>query len=160
MSILKSPFRRSRLEVINQAEIIRDNLVSYILENFGIKSENLHTKPRIMYGSIDTTDDVRRRASMLELTKNRIDDASGKMVGYLRGANMVWPKTRHDLRVRVEYQDKALAECGRLLEEIEMLENTFDIDICKAQSLHEALIRELSLIKRWKAATSTQGGDR
>lgn len=150
MSVLRSPFRKSRLEVINRAEDLRDRVLELAEDDFGIQGEELHAKSRIRYGRRDSADDIRKRASIIELSRNRIDNASAKAVGYLRGANMVWPSTEHDRRVRAELQDKALGALGAVLSELEMLESIFDIDLERARALHEEAIEVAGLVNRWK----------
>lgn len=142
---------RSKVDAINNAEYLHDEIDAFVVDNFGITDDDIQIKTKYSYGDLNTEDKVQNRIIVLEHAKNRIEMWSGNAVGGLRAANAIFPKTPKDLEQRRYYQNQAVAEYTRILGELKHVMETFsDINVSRLSDLHTKIRDEISLIKKWR----------
>lgn len=142
---------RSKIDVISNAEDIHERVVMVVIDDFGIKDEDLKVKFRYSYGNLNSDDKQKNRSMVLEHAKTRLETWSGNAVGALRGANAIFPKTARDLEQRRTYQNQAIAEYTRCVNELEHMITIFSgIDLSLVERLQASMRSEIDLIKKWR----------
>lgn len=154
MSVIQGLFRRSKLEVINQAEAIQEDILEVCQNDFYVASQNYELRSKFSYGKVNTDENIRKRASMLELAKTRTIDWSDRALADLRAANAIFVKTSSELELRRTHQSKAIANYTKVLSELDSINRIFEIKDGCFTELVSSIRKEMDLIKKWRQKDS------
>ncbi len=149
MSVNVGDRTQSKIEVVYQAIKLRESLSSLSLRSFGVRSRNSILRRKYEYaihldGRQDTADELIKMGSRTLL--NLASDIEMN----LNAANAIFPRSQKDLALRRDYQNKALADCRMVKDELNQIASFFDVDITHFRESVERLDREIELIKAWK----------
>lgn len=149
MSVLVSNRQESRLEVINTALVIHDELTDLMQRHFGIRSIKQPLRKKFEYG-ITPDDNFERSMYLIQNFKGSIDQKSMSVINNLKSANTIYPTSIHEYEKRRDYQNVAIVECFCIINELQRIVDIFEVDVNKYQPYISLVYREIGLIKKWR----------
>jgi hypothetical protein len=149
MSVVASKRKESRFEAITFSVELHNMLIDFMLRDFGVKDLYNVVRMRYAYGKDDTENFARYRYLMANF-KKRIDKLASSLVNNVRAANSLYPTSMHEYEIRRDYQNVAIANCEQLTNELQLIVETFDVDINLYSKYIKAIDREIGLIKSWR----------
>lgn len=155
MSVLVADRTLSRYEAVAYASILHSQMREFMQRNFGIKDLLQLCQSNYAHG-LDEVESFQRYQYMLTTHKNNIDLVRSLLRNNVRAAQNLYPTNMHELEVRRDYQNDALANCQALLGELMQIVEDFHVidsrivDINGFKPYNDAINREIDLIKGWR----------
>lgn len=134
MSVPKGKRKKSRFEVFHNMQAIQKELVSYLMNDFGItRSTNLG------------------EAQFLDIKFQRVINLCADIVGEIHRANDLFVTNLTEYEQRRLYQDKAIADCDVLKQELQsVIDIISGLNINKYKTSIELIDKEKALLKSWR----------
>jgi hypothetical protein len=149
MSVVASKRKESKFEAITYSVELHNMLMDFMLRDFGVKDLEHVVQIRYAYGK-DATENFSRYRYLMVSFKKRIDNLANSLVNNVRAANSLYPTSLHEYEIRRDYQNVAIANCEQLTNELQLIVETFDVDINLYSRYIKAINREIGLIKSWR----------
>jgi hypothetical protein len=149
MSVIASKRKESKLEAIIYAKELHNMLIDFMLRDFGVKNLEHMVQLRYAYGK-DETENYSKYSYLMINYKKRIDKLTNSLVNNVRAANALYPTSMHEYEIRRDYQNVAIANCEQLMNELQLIVETFDVDVNLYSRYTKAINREIGLIKSWR----------
>ncbi len=130
MSVLKSKRGASELEFYHTAAEIRATAVRFVM------NENIVPK---RWRPVFTFPMVQRVNAMMD---------------NITAANTIYPVNEHELEVRRDYQNLAIINVEQIMQYLQFMLETLDLNADKFQTLTELLVKEAQLLRGWRKANS------
>lgn len=138
----------SKLEVVYQATVIREELHDLCLRNFAIKDVDTIVRKKIAF-RLDPEANLYRYQSVLLESKHFVNYLADDLLVSTRAANRQRMNTIKRCEKRLEYQEKASDDCEMLIAKLQDIATMFLVDINKFRPCIEAIDRETTLLKGW-----------
>ena len=165
MSVPKSKRKESQFEVIKHFYRVRKDITDILLRDFGYTQKKSKKKLEKMFGGKQYEDLSDDQKINYNKTKERcfgfeewfigyqrdvIMDCIRKSTEYIFVANSIYPSIQEELIERRIYQDKAIGQCYRMLQEFQYTIETLPVDIQKYIKITDDINKEISLLKGWR----------
>lgn len=132
MSVLKNKRNQSQLEFYHTATVIRTELTKFVMND-----KNIPKRWRPVF-----------TFPMVEKLIALIDD--------ITAANTIFPMNIHEAEMRRDYQTKAIITVEQILQLLQYLLSTLQIDPDKLQPVVELLLKESNLLRGWRKADNAK----
>lgn len=151
MSVIKNKRSLSRLEFYNNARKLRLNLTNWLLRDFGIRDKvyKIHN------------DDELETMLTAQYPKWFIDHARESVLTILTNlmlnitaANSIYPVNLMEVDLRRGLQDKAIANCEQLLQQLIYCADVMPLQSSKIEPYAEMIDKEIALLKGWRKTTN------
>lgn len=165
MAVLKSKRKESQFEVIKHFYRLRKDITDLLLRDFGYNPNKADRKMEKMFGgkSYDELTDGQKVNYNKKLDRNNgfeewfigyqrdvIMDCIQKSTEYIFTANSIYPSIPEELTERRIYQDRAIGQCYRLLQELQYTIEILPVDIKKYTRFIDGTNKEINLLKGWR----------
>lgn len=176
MAVIKNLRNLSDMEFYKNAVFIRKDLTEWLIRDFGAKKNYKSIKQVLK--DIDETDQKVIDDIFIKYGKNPHKEYQSEypewFVNYEREiisrilsdimlnitqANSIYPYKDFEWDLRREYQDKAIAECYCLIQELQYIVSLFPTDLNRFVYLLEAIERETQLLKGWRQSDNKKRGN-
>ena len=128
MSVLKNKRSQSHLEFYHTATTIRSELTRFVM------NDNIVPK---RWRPVFTF-------PMVEKVIHLID--------CIIAANSIYPQNEHELQMRRDYQTQAIITVEQILQLLQFMLSTLDLNADKFQNATELLMKEVNLLRGWRKA--------
>ena len=167
MAVLKRKRKESDFEVYTHFYQTRKEITDLLLRDFGYSQNKAQKHMERMFGDREyesLNDDKKRHYDLrkardeafdqwfIEEQRKTVLDCLRKTTEYVFMANSIYPQYMEELVERRIYQDKAIGQCNRLLQELQYTMATLPVDINKYTRFADCIQKEISLIKGWRKA--------
>ena len=167
MTVLKNNRKESQFEVIKHFYRLRKDMTDLLLRDFGYSQSKSEKRMGKMFGgkSYEELSDSQKEHYNKNTSKNngfeewfigyQRDTIMGcirKATEYIFSANSIYPSIPEELVERRIYQDKAIGQCYRLLQELQYTIETLPVDIEKYIRFTDNINKEINLLKGWRKA--------
>lgn len=154
MSVVKNKRSLSRLEFYNTARKLRIDLTNWLLRDFGIrdkvyKFKNDDELEKTLYAEYPKWFIESTRKTMLTILTN--------LMMNITAANSIYPINMTEVDLRRGIQDKAIANCEQLLQELIYCADVMPLQISKLEPYAEMINKEIALLKGWRKTTNDIG---
>lgn len=179
MSVLKRNRGVSEMEFYNNAITMRKEIEKWLLRDFGIKSKELdrlkndiRTQAAIAKKN-PTPENIEQYTKLVNIFTNKAEEKLTNypewMIAHLRekvleimsslmdniiSANSLYPINEHELEVRRDYQNAAIKDCERFIQELQHIMTIIPADVNKLLPYVEKTDYEITLLKGWRKANS------
>lgn len=179
MSVLKRNRGVSEMEFYNNAITLRKEIEKWLLRDFGIKSKDLdrlkndiRTQAAIVKKN-PTPENIEQYTKLVSIFTNKAEEKLTNypewMIAHLRekvleimssfmdniiSANTLYPINEHELEVRRDYQNAAIKDCERFIQELQHIMTIIPADVNKLLPYVEKADYEITLLKGWRKANS------
>ena len=149
MTVRLGDRKLSKIEVLYQALRLNEAVVELSLRSFGIRSRN--SPLRSKYARLlNQNDDPNRIDNMILAKRDKIEQYADSIVDKLNAANAIYPKSKMEYELRLNYQDEALATCEMLSKELNSVAKFLDVDVNCFKTVIPLLDYEKHLIREWR----------
>lgn len=167
MSVPKGKRKESQFEVIKHFYRLRKDIADLLLRDFGYNQKKSQKKMEKMFGgkSYEELSDSQKEHYDKRVSRNNgfeewfigyqrdaIMDCIRNATEYIFTANSIYPSIPEELVERRIYQDKAIGQCYRLLQELQYTIETLPVDIQKYVRFTDDINKEINLLKGWRKA--------
>ena len=179
MSVLKRNRGVSEMEFYNNAITLRKEIEKWLLRDFAIKSKDLdrlkndiRTQAAIARRN-PTPENIEQYTKLVNIFTNKAEEKLTNypewMIAHLRekvleimssfmdniiSANSIYPINEHELEVRRDYQNAAIRDCERFIQELQHIMTIIPADVNKLLPYVEKTDYEITLLKGWRKANS------
>lgn len=165
MSVPKGKRQESQFEVIKHFFRLRKDITDLLLRDFGYSSKKFEKKMSKIFGGKafeelteqqkeHYTKTVQRNLEFQEwlipYQRNVVVNCITEATSYIFMANSIYPSIPEELTERRIYQDKAIGQCFRLLQELNYTIETLPVNIEKYVKFIDGINREINLLKGWR----------
>lgn len=165
MSVPKGRRKQSQFEVIHHYYRLRKNITDLLLRDFGYSKNKAKRHMEKMFGGKsykELTEEqqnhydkrLARNNSFEEWfivdQRNTFMDCLRKTTEYIFAANSTYPNYPEELIERRIYQDKAIGQCYRMLQELQYTIEILPVNINKYIRFVEDIEKEIKLLKGWR----------
>ncbi len=165
MSVPKGKRKESQFEVIKHFYRLRKDITDLLLRDFGYSQKKAQKKLEKLfggkpYGELSETQQnhynqrIARNEGFEEwfigYQRDTIMDCIRNATEYIFTANSTYPSIPEELVERRIYQDKAIGQCYRLLQELQYTIETLPVDIEKYVRFTDSINKEINLLKGWR----------
>ena len=173
MSVIKSLRTISKMEFYKTAIKIRKELTIWMIKDFGAK----RNPKSVMQVIKDISDDDRQIMNeifekygvspnkafqsgypewFLDFERKNISDCLVNLIQNITQANSIYPRNGYEFifewDLRRSYQDKAIAACYNLYQELQYIVSLFPTDLNKFIYILDDIEKEVELLKDWRQA--------
>lgn len=167
MSVVKGKRKESQFEVIKHFYRMRKDITDLLLRDFGYSQKKSQKKIEKMFGgksyeeltekqqihySQKASRDYGFEEWFVGYQRDTIMDCIRNTTEYIFTANSIYPSIPEELVERRIYQDKAIGQCYRLLQELQYTIETLPVDIEKYIRFTDSINKEINLLKGWRKA--------
>lgn len=167
MSVLKGKRKESQFEVIKHFYILRKDITDLLLRDFGYNEKKSKIKVGKMFGGkpYEELSNSQQEHYNKVVSKNNgfeywfigyqrdtIMDCIRNATEYIFSANSIYPSIPEELVERRIFQDKAIGQCYRLLQELQYTIEVLPVDIQKYIRFTDSINKEINLLKGWRKA--------
>lgn len=165
MSVLANKRKESQFEVFNHFYKVRRSITDLLLRDFGYNPEKAEKHFQKMFdgknyddlSEDDKTKYINKKNKnesfenwfILEQRKT-ILDCLRNVQEYIFLANSIYPQYMEELIERRIYQDKAIGQCFRLIQELQYSIETLPVKTGIYLQLSKDIEKEVNLIKNWR----------
>lgn len=149
MSVLVSDRKESKFEAITFSVDLHNMLVELMQRSFGVKDLDSFVRLQYAYGK-DDKEDFSECRSLLHYSFQRFDGVASLLAGSVGAALSVYPTSMRVYGRGRDYQNDAVADCVRLIKELQHVVEVFRVDINLYGRYVQAIDREIGLIKKWR----------
>lgn len=132
MSVLKNKRSQSSLEFYHTATVIRAELTRFVMSEKNIPKR---WRPVFTFPMVEKL--------------HRLFD-------YITAANTIYPTNEHEAELRRDYQTRAIIIVEQIIQMLQYMITTLQIDIDKLQPVTELLLKESALLKGWRKSDSAK----
>jgi len=165
MSVVKSKRKESEFEVFHNLNKLRTEITELLLYNFGYDMDKAIKKVEKRFGGRTREQLSPKENEMFDkiMAKNKafddwfIADERKVVIDCLRSivelvyiANNIYPTCQEELIERRLYQDKAIGQCYRLVQELQYAIEILPVDVNKYLRFGDRIQKEIDLIKAWR----------
>ena len=165
MAVPKGRRKESQFEVIRHFYRLRKDITDLLLRDFGYSAKKSKQYMQKMFGgkNYEELSDEQREHCDKRATKNNafeewfigyqrntVIDCIRNATEYIFAANSIYPNYMEELIERRIYQDKAIGQCYRLLQELQYTIETLPVNINKYVRFIEGIEKEIRLLKGWR----------
>lgn len=165
MSVVKRERKESKFEVFHHFYKVRRDITDLMLRDFGYSNKKSEQYLLKIFGNRsyeELTDNEKEHYDRRKEKTNAFEDWFIKdqrqvimdclrdIQQYIFMANSIYPQYKEELIERRIYQDKALGQCHRLIQELQYIIETLPVDVNKYLSISESIEKEIKLIKGWR----------
>ena len=152
MSVVKNKRSLSRLEFYNNARKLRNDLTNFLLRDFGVRNK--------VYRSVEEDNKVVTTTEqypqwLVDYYRKSIISILNLLMTNIVAANSVYPINLDEVNYRRILQDKAIANCEQLFQELVYLSDVLPISLIKVEPYAETIDFEITLLKAWRKTTNT-----
>lgn len=126
MSVLKNQRSQSQLEFYHTATLIRNELTRFVMND---KVVPKRWRPVFTF-------------PMIEKLIGLID--------YITAANTIYPQNLHEVEMRRDYQTKSIITVEQILQLLQYMISTLEVDPNKFKPAVELLMKEAALLRGWR----------
>lgn len=145
MSVVKSKRKESKFEVLHHAYKLRKDITELLLHDFGYKPQARQP---------ETEFQQQRRFAFeswyIQDSRTAVIQRLRELVANLTAANSIYPVMEAEWTERRLYQDRAIACCYQLLQELQYAIETLHPDINRYTRFALDIDTEVKLIKGWR----------
>jgi len=171
MAVLKNKRKASQFEVFHHAFELRKEITDLLLRDFGYKARP--KKPSMKARTEQQAEaELKSEARRVAFSDWYIGQEQEAVLNILRSliqniirANSIYPSRElpddiyeAEVKERRLYQDRAVAECFVLLQELQYIIETLPVDINKYTRFADSIQLEIALIKGWRKADKSRYG--
>lgn len=165
MSVLKRKRKESDFEVIKHLYRLRFKITDLLLRDFGYSQKKAEHRVQKMFGGKpfeELTEDQQNHYKRVE-TRNEgfeswyighqrdaVMDCLRKVAEYVFSANSIYPTNQAEFEERRMFQNRAIGQCYRLLQELQYTIEILPVDINKYANFVEDIEKEIALLKGWR----------
>ena len=159
MSVLKAERKESDFYVLTHAHDLRKDLTDLMYRNFGYKKRRVRAVDRD--GWPKTREQLDREQAqadyddayytwMLQRSRDHIDRLLREMSDSIVEADSIWATCLAECDERRLCQDRAIANCFQIEQELQYVLETLLFDINKFTRYADSLKEEIELLKKWR----------
>lgn len=148
MSVPKGKRNLSEMEFYHNALKIRNEMTTYLLKDFGIKSHLNKMRSKNI-----PTEEVSKW--MIRRFRKDIYNLTSELLKEINIANSIYPTNLMECDLRRNHQDECIGLCHALKDKLYYIGNTLNIDYNKYMKYIELLDTEIRLLKRWRRYTNS-----
>lgn len=173
MSVIKNLRGLSNMEFYKNAIVLRRNLTSWMLRDFGTTRNKKSIQAVIKnISESDKTviDDIFRKYNQnpnsafqsefpewfVDFEKEVTIQLLHDLIANITSANSIYAVHDFEFDLRREFQDKAIINCYQLYQELQYVAESFKIDINKLIPILESIEREVDLLKGWRQSDNAK----
>ena len=165
MAVIKRKRKESQFEVFHHFYKMRREITDLLLRDFGYSTrksekhlekmfagrpyEELNDDEKIRYKSRRSRDEAFQEWFILDQRK-AIMDCLRNIQENVAMANSIYPYYMEELIERRLFQDRAIGQCNRLIQELQYAMETLPVDINKYLRFSDSIQREINLLKGWR----------
>ena len=154
MSVVKNKRSLSRLEFYNNARKLRIDLTKWLLRDFGIRDRVFKIKDddeleKVLYAEYPKWFIEHTRTSIITILTN--------LMMNITAANSIYPINLMEVDLRRGLQDKAIANCEQLLQQLVYCVDIMPLQVSKLEPYAELIDKEIKLLKGWRKTTNDIG---
>jgi len=165
MAVPKRKRKQSQFEVIKHFYRLRFEITDLLLRDFGYSEKKAAERLQRIFGGKsyeELTEEQQKhynqRASRNEGFENwfigyqrdAVMDCIRKTTEYIFSANSIYPTNLAEYEERRMFQNKAIGQCYRLLQELQYTVEILPVDISKYAKFIEGIEKEIHLLKGWR----------
>lgn len=165
MSVLKSKRKPSQFEVFHHLYQTRKKITDLMLYDFGFRANRQLERLRHKLHIEDLSNMSENEQEVWDKQKDRInafttwflDSSRNTVLNCLRSitgevfiANSIYPTCPEELTERRLHQDRAIGHCFRLIQELQYIIETLEVDVNKYTTVADMIQTEINLIKGWR----------
>lgn len=173
MSVIKNLRSLSKMEFYKNAIVLRRDLTSWMLRNFGTTRNKKSIQTVIK--NIDESDKEIIENIFKKYNRNPNTAFQGEfpdwfvdferdvilqllhdLVGNITSANSIYAVHDFEFDMRRKFQNKAIISCYQLYQELQYIIESFDTDINKIIPMLESIEREVDLLKGWRQSDNAK----
>ena len=167
MAVLKRKREQSQFEVIKHFYRLRYEITDLLLRDFGYNPKKAEERLRRMFGgkSYDELDESQREHYKKRENRNRgfeewfigyqrdtVMNCLQKATEYIFSANSIYPTNVTEYERRRMFQNEAIGQCYRLLQEFQYTVEILPVDLNKYSRFISGVEKEIQLLKGWRKA--------
>lgn len=167
MSVPKGKRKESQFEVIKNFYKLRKEITDLLLRDFGYSQNKSEKRLEKLFGGkpYEELNEKQKEHYNKKLSINNgfeewfvayqrdtVMECIKKATEYIFTANSIYPSILEELNERRIYQDKAIGQCYRLLQELQYTIETLPVDIEKYTRFSDMINKEIDLLKGWRKA--------
>lgn len=145
MSVVKSKRKESKFEVLHNAYKLRKDVTMLALLRFGYKTKerpNESESAKARRVGFETWFIHDSRVAVIRLLRD--------LVSNIIAANSLFPINDAEWDERRLYQDRAIANCYQLLQELQYVIDTVKPDVNRFTNVAAPIEKEINLLKGWR----------
>ena len=165
MSVPKGKRRESPFEVIKHFYRLRKDITDLLLRDFGYSQKKADNSMQRLFGGKPYEELTEEQKAHYDKRKSRQDGFENWFIGYQRdtimdcirnateyifSANSIYPSSMEELMERRMFQNNAIGQCYRLLQELQYSIEVLPVDIEKYARFVEGIEKEIYLLKGWR----------
>jgi len=165
MAVLKRKRKQSQFEVIKHFYRLRKDITDLLLRDFGYSQKKSEQHMRKMFGGkpYEELYDDQKEHYQKRLHRNFgfeewfighqrdiIMDCLSKATEYIFTANSIYPTNMAEYEKRRMFQNKAIGQCYRLLQELQYSIEMLPVNINKYAKFVGGIEREIRLLRGWR----------
>lgn len=173
MSVIKNLRGLSNMEFYKNAIVLRRNLTSWMLRDFGTTRNKKSIQSAIkniaesdktiildILGKYNQNPNSAFQSEFpewfVDFEKEEIIQLLHDLVGNITSANSIYAVHDFEFDLRREFQDRAIINCYQLYQELQYISESFNIDINKLIPILESIEREVELLKGWRQSDNAK----
>ena len=169
MTVPKGKRKETQFEVIKHLYRLRKDITDLLLRDFGYSQNKSQKRLEKMFGgkpyeelSEEQQNHYNKRVDknngfeewFIGYQRDTVMNCIRNATEYIFTANSIYPSIPEELTERRIYQDKAIGQCYRLLQELQYTIETLPVDIQKYVRFTDSINKEINLLKGWRKSDS------
>ncbi len=165
MSVPKRRRKESPFEVIKHFYRLRFEITDLLLRDFGYSEKKAEGRMQRIFGgkSYEELTEEQQKHYTKRVSRNEsfenwfigyqrdtIMDCIRNATEYIFSANSIYPTNLMEYEERRMFQNKAIGQCYRLLQELQYTVEILPVDINKYSRFVEGIEKEIRLLKGWR----------
>lgn len=165
MSVPSGLRQESNFEVIKHFYRLRKDITDLLLRDFGYSKKKSDKRIEKIFGGKpyeELNEEQKAHYDKAKLNNSAFDewfivhrreviiDCITKACEYIFVANSIYPSIPEELVERRIYQDKAIGQCYRLLQELQYTIETLPVNVNKYITFIDGIEKEIKLLKGWR----------
>jgi hypothetical protein len=167
MSVPKSKRSLSELEFYHNAYVLRKSITELLLKDFGIrdKQRNIRAYVSMKHFDVNDREEFLRLCDKYKINDNLIEsyptwlldhfrtslmDSMNSLINNITYANSVYPTREPEYDQRRLYQNRAIANCYQMLQEMQYVISVLPVDAERYMNYVGMIDREIVLLKGWR----------
>lgn len=149
--VVKNKRNLSSLEFYSHARKMRENMTNFLLRDFGVRNKvyKQHTQENQQITVIEEYPQW-----IIDYFRKSIITLLNCMMNNIVAANSIYPITIEEVNYRRVLQDKAIANCEQLFQELTYLADMLPISLIKVEPFADTIDKEIALLKGWRKSTN------
>ena len=148
--VVKNKRSLSRLEFYNTARKLRTDLTNFLLRDFGVRNKVY----KQIYDNKEVTTTEQYPQWLIDYFRRSIIAILNNLMNNIVAANSIYPINSDEVNYRRVIQDKAIANCEQLFQELVYLSDILPISLIKVEPYAEVIDKEIILLKAWRKSTN------